>query len=156
MPPLLLCDKLRHMPELPEVEHVVRALRRVVVGRRIVAAEVTLPKLILPTSTSAFRRKLKGSIITGVDFLSRQRPASRLQRSAEVRRDEAGGEVAVEQDERDRRTRTRTLLRRFQCQLLERHARSVASHLEDSVAGSNKSVGTRQHLRRRSAVSRRH
>ena len=66
MPPLLLCDKLRHMPELPEVEHVVRALRRVVVGRRIVAAEVTLPKLILPTSTSAFRRKLKGSIITGV------------------------------------------------------------------------------------------
>src|SRR5216684_6659014 len=54
------------MPELPEVEHVVRALRRVVVGRRIVAAEVTLPKLILPTSASAFRRKLKGSIITGV------------------------------------------------------------------------------------------
>src|SRR6266852_4579170 len=54
------------MPELPEVEHVVRALRRVAVGRRIVAAEVTLPKLIWPTSASAFRRKLKGSIITGV------------------------------------------------------------------------------------------
>src|SRR5205814_3123714 len=54
------------MPELPEVEHVVRALRRVVVGRRIVAAEVTLPKLIAPTTPSAFKRKIKGSTITGV------------------------------------------------------------------------------------------
>jgi len=54
------------MPELPEVEHVVRALRRVVVGRRIVAAEVTLPKLIWPTSASAFKRKLKDSRITEV------------------------------------------------------------------------------------------
>src|SRR5437667_2611896 len=54
------------MPELPEVEHVVRALRRVVVGRQIVAAEVTLPKLIAPTTPSAFKRKIKGSTITGV------------------------------------------------------------------------------------------
>src|SRR5712691_5028354 len=54
------------MPELPEVEHVVRALRRVVVGRRIIAAEVTLPKLIAPTTPSAFKRKIKGSTITGV------------------------------------------------------------------------------------------
>src|SRR4029077_18377826 len=54
------------MPELPEVEHVVRALRRVIVGRRIVATEVTLPKLIAPTTPSAFKRKLKGSTITGV------------------------------------------------------------------------------------------
>lgn len=54
------------MPELPEVEHVVRALRRVVVGRRIVATEISLPKLIAPTTTSAFKRKLKGSTITGV------------------------------------------------------------------------------------------
>src|SRR6266478_4994462 len=54
------------MPELPEVEHVVRALRRVVVGRRIVATEVTLPKLIAPTTPSAFKRKIKGSTITGV------------------------------------------------------------------------------------------
>src|SRR6266436_5476155 len=53
------------MPELPEVEHVVRALRRVVIGRRIVAAEVTLPKLIAPTTPSAFKRKLEGSTITG-------------------------------------------------------------------------------------------
>src|SRR5882672_5761733 len=55
------------MPELPEVEHVVRALRRVVIGRRIVAAEVTLPKLISPTTPSAFNRKLKGSHITEVN-----------------------------------------------------------------------------------------
>ena len=54
------------MPELPEVEHVVRALRRVIVGRRIVAAEVLLPKLISPTASSAFNRKLKGSTISGV------------------------------------------------------------------------------------------
>ncbi len=54
------------MPELPEVEHVVRALRRVVVGRAIVATEIRLPKLIAPTSTAAFRRKLKNSRITGV------------------------------------------------------------------------------------------
>ena len=58
--------KLSHMPELPEVEHVVRALRRVVVGRRIVATEIRLPKLILPTSPSLFKRKLKGLTITGV------------------------------------------------------------------------------------------
>jgi formamidopyrimidine-DNA glycosylase len=54
------------MPELPEVEHVVRALRRVVVGRRIIATEVTLPKLISPTTPAAFKRRLKGSTITGV------------------------------------------------------------------------------------------
>jgi formamidopyrimidine-DNA glycosylase len=54
------------MPELPEVEHVVRALRRVVVGRRIVATEVGLPKLIAPTTSSALKRKIKGSTITGV------------------------------------------------------------------------------------------
>ena len=54
------------MPELPEVEHVVRALRRVVVGRRIVATEIGLRKLILPLSRSVFNRKLKGSKITSV------------------------------------------------------------------------------------------
>ena len=54
------------MPELPEVEHVVRALRRVVIGRRIVATEISLPKLIAPTTSSVFKRKIKGSTITGV------------------------------------------------------------------------------------------
>jgi formamidopyrimidine-DNA glycosylase len=55
------------MPELPEVEHVVRALRRLVSGSSIVAVEVTLPKLISPTSPSVFNRKLKGSRITAVN-----------------------------------------------------------------------------------------
>jgi formamidopyrimidine-DNA glycosylase len=54
------------MPELPEVEHVVRALRRVLVRRRILAVEISLPKLVLPDSPKAFDRKLKGSRITGV------------------------------------------------------------------------------------------
>jgi len=54
------------MPELPEVEHVVRALRPVVVGRRILATEIKLPKLIAPTPRAVFARKLKGATITGV------------------------------------------------------------------------------------------
>ena len=57
---------LFHMPELPEVEHVVRALRRVVIGRRIISSEINLRKLILPLSPSVFKRKLKGATITGV------------------------------------------------------------------------------------------
>jgi formamidopyrimidine-DNA glycosylase len=54
------------MPELPEVEHVVRALRRAVLGRTIVAAEVRLPKLISPVSTAVFNRKLKNALIAGI------------------------------------------------------------------------------------------
>jgi len=54
------------MPELPEVEHVVRALRRAVVGRTIIASEIKLPKLISPLSVSSFKRKIKGTQITGV------------------------------------------------------------------------------------------
>jgi formamidopyrimidine-DNA glycosylase len=54
------------MPELPEVEHVVRALRPVVTGRRILASEIRLPKLVAPLSPSSFNRKLKGSMIAGV------------------------------------------------------------------------------------------
>ena len=54
------------MPELPEVEHVVRALRPVVVGRRIVASEIKLPKLVAPDNPAGFNRRLKGSTITGV------------------------------------------------------------------------------------------
>jgi len=53
------------MPELPEVEHVVRALR-VVVERTIVASEIRLPKLIAPLSASTFNRKIKAARITGV------------------------------------------------------------------------------------------
>jgi formamidopyrimidine-DNA glycosylase len=54
------------MPELPEVEHVVRALRPFVVGRRIVASEINLPKLVAPDKPAGFNRKIKGSMITGV------------------------------------------------------------------------------------------
>jgi len=54
------------MPELPEVEHVVRALRRAVLGRAIVATEVRLPKLISPTTPSVFKRKLKNSRIESI------------------------------------------------------------------------------------------
>jgi formamidopyrimidine-DNA glycosylase (fpg) len=54
------------MPELPEVEHVVRALRRTVVGRTIVASEINLPKLIAPTTLSLFKRKLKNVTVCGV------------------------------------------------------------------------------------------
>jgi len=55
------------MPELPEVEHVVRALRRLVSGSGIVAVEVTLPKIISPLSPAAFYRKLRGTRIKGVN-----------------------------------------------------------------------------------------
>ena len=54
------------MPELPEVEHVVRALRPRIVGRQIIATEVKLAKLITPSSPALFNRKLKGATITGV------------------------------------------------------------------------------------------
>src|ERR1044072_7487334 len=54
------------MPELPEVEHVVRALRRVVAGRTIVASEVPLPKLIAPIAVSSFNRRIKHATVTGV------------------------------------------------------------------------------------------
>ena len=54
------------MPELPEVEHVVRALRRTVLGRQIVAVEIRLAKLVAPTSSSIFNRKLKNARIESI------------------------------------------------------------------------------------------
>jgi len=54
------------MPELPEVEHVVRALKATITGRTVVRSEVGLPKLIAPLSAAAFDRKIKGSTITAV------------------------------------------------------------------------------------------
>src|SRR5436190_1103652 len=54
------------MPELPEVEHVVRALRRSIVGRRIIASEIKLKKLIAPTPPSSFSRRIKELRIAGV------------------------------------------------------------------------------------------
>ena len=54
------------MPELPEVEHVVRALRHVIVRRRILAAEILLPKLVPREGRATFNRKVKGCRIIGV------------------------------------------------------------------------------------------
>jgi len=54
------------MPELPEVEHVVRALSPVVTGRRIVAAELNLKRIAPGISRAAFDRRLRNSLITGV------------------------------------------------------------------------------------------
>ena len=54
------------MPELPEVEHVVRALSPIVVGRRIVAAELNLKRIAPGISRPAFARQLRNSLITSV------------------------------------------------------------------------------------------
>jgi formamidopyrimidine-DNA glycosylase len=54
------------MPELPEVEHVVRALRRAVLGRRVLAAEVRLPRLLVGSSTISLKRKLRGARIDAI------------------------------------------------------------------------------------------
>jgi formamidopyrimidine-DNA glycosylase len=54
------------MPELPEVEHVVRALRRAVSGRSILAVELNLPRLLAAPSPAVFKRRLRGASITGV------------------------------------------------------------------------------------------
>jgi formamidopyrimidine-DNA glycosylase len=54
------------MPELPEVEHVVRALAPVVVGRRILAAELKLKRIAPDLSRPAFDRQLRNSTITAV------------------------------------------------------------------------------------------
>jgi formamidopyrimidine-DNA glycosylase len=54
------------MPELPEVEHVVRALRPAVVGRRILSAELRLKRIAPEISRPAFDRRLRNSLITSV------------------------------------------------------------------------------------------
>jgi formamidopyrimidine-DNA glycosylase len=54
------------MPELPEVEHVVRALRPVVVGRRILAAELRLKRIAPGISRTRFDHQLKDSLVTSV------------------------------------------------------------------------------------------
>ncbi len=54
------------MPELPEVEHVVRGLRGAVLGQRILAVDVNLPRLLSGVSSRTFKRKLRGARIDGV------------------------------------------------------------------------------------------
>ena len=55
------------MPELPEVEHVVRGLRRAVLGQRILAVDVNLPRLLFGVSSATFKRKLRGARIDAVN-----------------------------------------------------------------------------------------
>ncbi len=52
------------MPELPEVEHVVRALRAVIIGRQIVSAELRLARTAPAETRAGFKRKLRGAVIT--------------------------------------------------------------------------------------------
>lgn len=54
------------MPELPEVEHVVRALSAVVTGRRILAAQLNLKRIAPGISRPAFNRQLRNAVIAGV------------------------------------------------------------------------------------------
>ena len=54
------------MPELPEVEHVVRGLSPLVVGRRILAAELNLKRIAPGISRPSFDRQLRNSLITAV------------------------------------------------------------------------------------------
>jgi formamidopyrimidine-DNA glycosylase len=54
------------MPELPEVEHVVRALRANITGRQILSAQLKLARIAPELSSSSFNRKLRGARIDGV------------------------------------------------------------------------------------------
>lgn len=54
------------MPELPEVEQIVRALARSITGRRILAAELRLKRTAPGVSAAAFDRKLRNSLVTAV------------------------------------------------------------------------------------------
>src|SRR5215203_1548428 len=54
------------MPELPEVEHVVRALVPFVTGRRILAAELNLKRIAPGISRRRFHHQLQNALITAV------------------------------------------------------------------------------------------
>jgi formamidopyrimidine-DNA glycosylase len=54
------------MPELPEVEILVRHLRPLVVGKRVLAVTVVRPKAVRPLTGERFRELLEGAHITGV------------------------------------------------------------------------------------------
>src|SRR6476469_2948039 len=54
------------MPELPEVEHVVRALSPIVTGRRILAAELNLKRIAPGISRQRFNHQLQNARITAV------------------------------------------------------------------------------------------
>jgi formamidopyrimidine-DNA glycosylase len=54
------------LPELPEVEQVVRALAANIIGRRILAAELRLKRTAPGISAISFNRKLQNSTVVGV------------------------------------------------------------------------------------------
>jgi len=55
------------MPELPEVETIVRGLRKEIIGRRIVGVWLGWPRLVKSHSPSEFAAALKGRTIGGVE-----------------------------------------------------------------------------------------
>ena len=60
------------MPELPEVEMIVRDLRSKIVGRRILGVNTDWPKYFrLPSSEAGFRACITGKVITAVDRRSK-------------------------------------------------------------------------------------
>jgi len=60
------------MPELPEVEMIVRDLRSKIVGRRILGVQTDWPKYFkLPSSEAGFRACITGKVITAVDRRSK-------------------------------------------------------------------------------------
>lgn len=54
------------MPELPEVEHVVRSLQKLIAGRRILTAELLRPRLAPETDAAGFAAKLRAAKINFV------------------------------------------------------------------------------------------
>ena len=58
---------MTYMPELPEVEHVVRALRPIVTGRKIVSTELNLPRIVPEVSPSGFNILLRNQRIVAVE-----------------------------------------------------------------------------------------
>lgn len=53
------------MPELPEVETIARELNRAMIGRRITAVAVSLPKMV-KAPIGQFRRRIITAVVTGV------------------------------------------------------------------------------------------
>jgi formamidopyrimidine-DNA glycosylase len=54
------------MPELPEVETIVRALRPALVGRTILSADLRWPRTLAEPSPAAFKKRICGQCIEGV------------------------------------------------------------------------------------------
>jgi formamidopyrimidine-DNA glycosylase len=60
------------MPELPEVEVLVRHLRPLIRGKTICGVNVRRAKVLAPTSPRIFRRTLLGAKLTGLSRENRR------------------------------------------------------------------------------------